>query len=184
MSEELLFLADVKLLKHTKHSASELEFAHFNIKHATIGSRDAAFNHCIFSGIKFDGCNLNQDFITNCIFINCEFIDSGETQLLDNEYYGCQGLTNYVIQEIDGSQNIESSHSIDEKIQILLKYFKSDGQTTRVVRISNLKKDSSDEKETIRAIDSLESLGLIKIYGDKSYINAKGLQYLKSHRNG
>ena len=79
------------------------------------------------------------------------------------------------------SENEEETSS-DLKIQILRRHFKADGTSTRMMLLSTMRRDY-DEKAFEKAITMLETQSLIKIYGDKSYINAKGLAYLKEHRN-
>lgn len=64
-------------------------------------------------------------------------------------------------------------------MEILSRYFKVDGRSTKMRYISKLKKEFEDENidEVFRVFDSLRKRGFIECYGNNSFIKQDGITY-------
>ena len=183
-SPVLTLLADLLLTNKTNHKIIGGQFNLEMISNAEIGTEHGTLEKCHFTNTIFKQCTLNFAYIPEAMFYGCTFIDCNGNASDNILFFGCTGQDIF-LPSVDISETIDDSYielNKDLKIQLLERYFKADRQTTRVVRISSLKKEY-DERTLVKCISLLESQNLIKVYGDKSYINANGINFLKAHRN-
>lgn len=173
------FMIDHLLLSRTTHNYKLQTFSHIVISDATFASNNV-FENCTFSNLVFINCQFNFNNFKECQFIKCSFRDCAEIKESENYFYDCSGIT---IENREDEVDPQTEETEDWRIKFLSKFFKADGQTTKGIRITKLKEEI-DEKLLNKRLSNLESAGLIKIYGDRTYINANGLNYLKNHRNG
>ena len=142
---------------------------------------DCTFDRCVFSPIVF-----MQTIFTGCKFIGCTIHD-GEVPGKDNQvhFYGCDDYHTGFITAFRTSPKpvIEEKDAISWEIQILGKYFKVDGRSTKMKCVSYIKGEFPADKldEVFSVFERLRKHNLIQVRGNNSFITQSGINYFHKH---
>lgn len=130
-----------------------------------------AFSNVTFTGCKFKNCNtINSEILKETHQIHC---------------YGCDDYNTGFIASIENNKII-SDHEIEDvnlELQILSKYFKVDGKTTKMRYISSIRKEFETQNLDVvfATFYSLKKRGMLLIDGNNSHISRTGIGYY--HKN-
>lgn len=142
---------------------------------------DCTFENCIFSPIVF-----KQTVFTGCKFIGCS-IHGGETPNLNKQihFYGCDDYHTGFISSftVNPQLIIKDNDVISWEIQILSKYFKVDGRSTKMKCVSYIKGEFPSEKldEVFSVFETLRKQNFILVRGNNSFITQAGINYYHKH---
>lgn len=156
--QKVLFKSDSCKFKDVSFVDVEFENCIFDIN---------AFDNAIFTGCKFKNCRLDNNNVNKSkIYVHC---------------YGCEDYNTSFITDFESSYvlSITSETQRNFEIEILSKYFKVDGRTTKMRYISSLRKEFEKDNldEIFKVFETLKKRGLIDCYGNNSYINQEGISY-------
>lgn len=175
-------LCDWKLCGYTQRGVDGVSFDGELLSDVTFGEACARVSRCTFSNINFTRCTFDFNFLDNCIFVQCSFLDCIREGSNFNCYeYGC--IDKDGILHLDEEEIVVPDVQSDDEIKksILRKYFMVGSQRRRMKLISVIRKDYADnEKQFKRCISSLASDKLLIVNGDKSFITDEGVQWLQT----
>lgn len=185
LTQELRFMADVKLIHRTTGEYCDAFFDGDVISATEIGNAYSSFSNCHFVNLEFNGGSINFDRLDNCTFINCVF---NLTDFLNDssscDFYECTkdgiAYTNIQNYEID-DEEIEEEED-DSWAEMLSHYLLKGGQRRRMQMISFLKRSYEDTHEFKKTFSELCAKKYIVTNGDKSHITGAGLEYLKTRK--
>ena len=129
------------------------------------------FSRTFFTGCKFIDCSLKKDLL---------LFDGS-----DVHFYGCEDYHTGFISLFKQNQKveIEANEQASLEIQILGKYFKVDGRSTKMKYISYLKGEFSNDKieEVFSVFHALRKKNFIQVKGNNSFITQLGINYYHKH---
>lgn len=159
----------------------EVEFNNNDGEFINVSFVDCTFEKCIFYPAMF-----SRTFFTGCKFIDCSlkrdalFCDGS-----DVHFYGCEDYHTGFISQFKQNQmvEVEANEQASLEIQILGKYFKVDGRSTKMKYISYLKGEFSIDKleEVFSVFHSLRKKNFIQVKGNNSFITQLGINYYHKH---
>ncbi len=149
------------------------------------------FSNVSFVDCTFDRCVFSPAVFVQTIFIGCKFIGcsihEGEMSGADNQvhFYGCDDYHTGFISSFKVSPKpvIEERDVISWEIQILGKYFKVDGRSTKMKCVSYIKGEFPANKldEVFSVFENLRKQNLIQVRGNNSFITQLGINYYHKH---
>lgn len=187
MTDELRFLADVKLLHQTASNYNDAYFDGYQVTDSIIGNDTSTFSGCHFVNIEFRDGLVNFNNLENCTFINCVFngtVFLGETN--DSEFYECtkDGMVySNVVENTTGVDISDIELTDDDKMKEMLgHYILVGGQGRKMQLISVLKRSYGDSHDFKKVFSSLCNKKYVVTNGDKSHITTLGLDFLRSYK--
>lgn len=187
LSLDLSITADAELLGKIKQS---VEVAGINSRQFSnvlfeIGS--CKFKEVSFVDVVFENCLFDIDVFDNTTFIGCKFNNCKVNDIAhksSKNHVHCYGCDDYKSSFIVDFENTDEMPILEEtqknwEMEILSRYFKVDGRSTKMKYISKLKKEFEGENidEVFRVFDSLRKRGFIECYGNNSFIKQDGITY-------
>lgn len=147
---------------------------------------EVSFVDCLFEKCSFDLDAFYQVTFTGCKFIDCNVNDSNpEIEKHHIHCYGCEDYLSNFITALEANSHMSVSEEEQQalEIQILSKYFKVDGKSTKMRYISYLKSefDSINVDEVFKVFEELRKKGYINTKGNNSFITQSGINYY--HKN-
>lgn len=142
---------------------------------------DCTFEKCLFSPVVFV-----QTIFTGCKFIGCVIHDDDMPRANNQvHFYGCDDCHTGFISNFRVSPKpiIEEKDIISWEVQILSKYFKVDGRSTKMKCVSYLKGEFPADKleEVFSVFENLRKQNLIQVRGNNSFITQSGINYYHKH---
>lgn len=147
---------------------------------------DVSFVDVVFEKCKFDLNAFHKVTFTGCKFKNCN-IDGDKTNIAEHHIhcYGCEDYSSNFIELFEAKSHFHVSEAEQQKteMQILNKYFKVDGKSTKMRYISYLKSEFDPTKidEMFQTFNKLKKQGYINTRGNNSFITQTGINYY--HKN-
>lgn len=149
------------------------------------------FTNTSFIDITFENCTFDPNAFQNTSFIGCRFI-SCKLSTTENEInkhliqcYGCDDCqTGFInrFKAIGEEVIVEEETKQDIALQILSKYFKVDGKSTKMKYISSLRNEFDlNADEALNIFESLRKRGYILTQGNNSFITQTGINFY--HKN-
>lgn len=142
---------------------------------------DCTFENCVFCPSVF-----NNTFFTGCKFLNCTLVN--ELSLLSEEsvhFYGCEDYHSGFIAQFNKKNKVVVRQEVEAtlEIQILSKYFKVDGRSTKMKYISYIKREFPEKilEEVFSVFNSLKKKNYIQVRGNNSFITQLGINYYHKH---
>lgn len=166
---------------------------------------DCSFNSLCFEDVDFneqDGCFLRATFV-DCTFKNCTFGAAAfnQTYFTGCKFKGCSltpvvgpagsvhffGCDDYHSGFIAGFNIVPANLAVADKvpleIQILAKYFKVDGRSTKMKYVSYIRGEFPEERmdEVSTVFESLRKQKYVQVYGNNSFITQAGINHYHKH---
>lgn len=180
------FWADLLLKEQPCHPFEKISLDEKSLYGVFLGSEQYPIKKCSFSNMSFLNSIFDFNYIRECTFINCKFIEcTKEGQNLDCGFYGCEVVSDDAfIDKFENCLNDEEqqAESVSLELQILGLYFKVDHRTPRMRMISKIRDNFTNQKVFRRAFENLKNLGYILTNGDKSFLSPKGIEYFNQKR--
>lgn len=142
---------------------------------------DCTFEKCFFSPSVFI-----QTIFTGCKFIGCAIYDD-EMPVAGNQvhFYGCDDCHTGFISSfiVNPRPVIEEKEITSIEVQILSKYFKVDGRSTKMKCVSYIKGEFPADKldEVFSVFETLRKQNYIQVRGNNSFITQSGINYYHKH---
>ena len=135
---------------------------------------------------NFINITFEQTFFTGCKFIKCSIKNNGNIPNIGHSvhFYGCEDYHSGFIAGFNINPIIvKEEEQKPLEIQILKKYFKVGGRSTRMKCISYIKTDFPQEQLDVvfTVFNSLKKNKLIIVRGNNSFITQAGINYY--HKN-
>lgn len=135
---------------------------------------DCTFKNCLFSVSAF-----SQTYFTGCKFKGCTLATSAEPGG-SVHFFGCD---DYHSKFIAGFNIAPITVAVEDmkplEIQILAKYFKVDGRTTKMKYVSYIRNEFPEDRadEVSNVFESLRKNKYIQVYGNNSFITQAGINH-------
>ena len=184
-------MLDCILLHRVKSSYDSCGITSLEFDHVCFDMNDGVFSNVSFVDCMFNSCEFDQgafvsDVFTGCSFKNCVLknikVPNVEEKL---HFYGCEDFNSGLIDKFNNASQSMSFQCADTSVelQILDKYFKVDGRSTKMKYISYIKNEfPSDKLDDIFLIfESLRKRNLIIVKGNNSFITKAGINYFHKH---
>ena len=152
---------------------------------------NGVFSNVSFIDCTFTNCVFDPDSFTRTVFTGCKFKDcklkEGATPKAENHvhFYGCEDYHSSFISQFNVIPKVEvrqeDQHTIE--LQLLGKYFKVDGRSTKMKCISYIKGEFPSEQleEIFSVFESLRKQNFIQVRGNNSFITQAGISYYHKH---
>ena len=165
---------------------NSFSFENVNFSKETCRFTDVSFVDTVFDKCVFDTDVFYKVTFTGCKFKDCEISDSSvEIEEHHIHCYGCEDYSSNFIEMFEAKPQIDVSAEEQQalEIQILSKYFKVDGKTTKMIYISYMKTEFDIDKiaEVFNVFEALRKNGYINTRGNNSFITQSGINYY--HKN-
>ena len=139
-----------------------------------------------FIDISFDSCAFDIKAFKNVVFTGCSFKNCSvvsEREESDEVVifcYGCDDFSDGFLKSFIGCKmdayTVEEHESLE--MQVLSKYFKVDGKSTKMRYISHLLEEfEKSKKDAFKVFDKLRRDGYINTRGNNSFITQTGISY-------
>ncbi|ATV25938.1 NTPase [Prevotella intermedia] len=139
-----------------------------------------------FIDISFDSCAFDIKVFKNVVFTGCSFKNCSvvsEREESDEVVifcYGCDDFSDGFLKSFIGCKmdayTVEEHESLE--MQVLSKYFKVDGKSTKMRYISHLLEEfEKSKKDAFKVFDKLRRDGYINTRGNNSFITQTGISY-------
>ncbi len=144
-----------------------------------------------FVDTLFERCNFDAEAFYNVTFIGCRFKDCNVSNVSDNledlriHCYSCEDYSNGFIDSFNCKRvatiPVEEQQSLE--IQLLGKYFKVDGRTTRTKYITQVCAGFTSHPfdDVMETFEVLKKKKFVVVCGNNSHITQEGINYY--HKN-
>lgn len=162
-------------------SFEEVSFSENDGCFSNVSFVDCSFENCVFSP-----CTFENTYFTGCKFLNCS-LKNEEISLADVQihFYGCEDYHSGFIALFNSKHKVvvEENVKANLEIQILGKYFKVDGRSTKMKYISYIKREFPEDNldEVFCVFNSLKKKNYIQVRGNNSFITQLGINYYHKH---
>ena len=187
LSLDLSITADAELLGKIKQSVEVAGINSRQFSNVLFENGSCKFKEVSFVDVVFENCLFDIDVFDNTTFIGCKFNNCKVNDIAhksSKNHVHCYGCDDYKSSFIVDFENTDEMPILEEtqknwEMEILSRYFKVDGRSTKMKYISKLKKEFEDENidEVFRVFDSLRKRGFIECYGNNSFIKQDGITY-------
>lgn len=187
LSLDLSITADAVLLGKIKQSVEVAGINSRQFSNVLFENGSCKFKEVSFVDVVFENCLFDIDVFDNTTFIGCKFNNCKVNDIAhksSKNHVHCYGCDDYKSSFIVDFENTDEMPILEEtqknwEMEILSRYFKVDGRSTKMRYISKLKKEFEDENidEVFRVFDSLRKRGFIECYGNNSFIKQDGITY-------
>lgn len=187
LSLDLSITADAELLGKIKQSVEVAGINSRQFSNVLFENGSCKFKEVSFVDVVFENCLFDIDVFDNTTFIGCKFNNCKVNDIAhksSKNHVHCYGCDDYKSSFILDFENTDEMPILEEtqknwEMEILSRYFKVDGRSTKMKYISKLKKEFEDENidEVFRVFDSLRKRGFIECYGNNSFIKQDGITY-------
>lgn len=187
LSLDLSITADAELLGKIKQSVEVAGINSRQFSNVLFENGSCKFKEVSFVDVVFENCLFDIDVFDNTTFIGCKFNNCKVNDIAhksSKNHVHCYGCDDYKSSFIVDVENTDEMPILEEtqknwEMEILSRYFKVDGRSTKMKYISKLKKEFEDENidEVFRVFDSLRKRGFIECYGNNSFIKQDGITY-------
>lgn len=187
LSLDLSITADAELLGKIKQSVEVAGINSRQFSNVLFENGSCKFKEVSFVDVVFENCLFDIDVFDNTTFIGCKFNNCKVNDIAhksSKNHVHCYGCDDYKSSFIVDFENTDEMPILEEtqknwEMEILSRYFKVDGRSTKMKYISKLKKEFEDENidEVFRVFDSLRKRGFIECYGNNSFIKQYGITY-------
>lgn len=187
LSLDLSITADAELLGKIKQSVEVAGINSRQFSNVLFENGSCKFKEVSFVDVVFENCLFDIDVFDNTTFIGCKFNNCKVNDIAhksSKNHVHCYGCDDYKSSFIVDFENTDEMPILEEaqknwEMEILSRYFKVDGRSTKMKYISKLKKEFEGENidEVFRVFDSLRKRGFIECYGNNSFIKQDGITY-------
>lgn len=187
LSLDLSITADAELLGKIKQSVEVAGINSRQFSNVLFENGSCKFKEVSFVDVVFENCLFDIDVFDNTTFIGCKFNNCKVNDIAhksSKNHVHCYGCDDYKSSFIVDFENTVEMPILEEaqknwEMEILSRYFKVDGRSTKMKYISKLKKEFEGENidEVFRVFDSLRKRGFIECYGNNSFIKQDGITY-------
>lgn len=187
LSLDLSITVDAELLGKIKQSVEVAGINSRQFSNVLFENGSCKFKEVSFVDVVFENCLFDIDVFDNTTFIGCKFNNCKVNDIAhksSKNHVHCYGCDDYKSSFIVDFENTDEMPILEEtqknwEMEILSRYFKVDGRSTKMKYISKLKKEFEDENidEVFRVFDSLRKRGFIECYGNNSFIKQDGITY-------
>lgn len=144
---------------------------------------NATFVDCTFKNCKFSAAAFEQTYFTGCKFKNCELIT--EVAHTGNiHFFGCDDFhTGFIGSFNTTTATVDAADQVPMEVQILAKYFKVDGRSTKMKYVSYIRGEFPEERadEMSAVFENLRKQKYIQVSGNNSFITQAGINYYHKH---
>lgn len=147
------------------------------------GFSNATFVDCTFKNCSFSAAAFDRTYFTGCKFKGC-ILSVGTVQDNSVHFFGCDDYhSGFISCFITTPVVVNEEDQMPLEIQILGKYFKVDGRSTKMKYVSYVRSGFPDERmdEVSTVFESLRKHKYIQVSGNNSFITQAGINYY--HRN-
>lgn len=149
------------------------------------------FESSVFSSVKFIDCKFDIELFfntsfQNCIFYNCELINTTTSKpYSDFALFACSSNDNFVSIVLNLFENQSTDLDIGKKTLseevVLSQFFQVDGINPRARKFSYIKKLLNDfpDKDISKVIESLKSKNFLHFKDDVGFITREAIYHLK-----
>ena len=177
---------DSILLKRIYGNYKQTGITSFSFVGTSFLEENCQFCDFSFIDISFDSCSFDIKAFKNVVFTGCSFKNCSvvsERKESDEVLifcYGCDDFSNGFLKSFIGCKidayTVEDHESLE--MQVLSKYFKVDGKSTKMRYISHLLEEFDEsKKEAFKVFDKLRRDGYINTRGNNSFITQTGISY-------
>lgn len=177
---------DSILLKRIYGNYKQTGITSFSFVGTSFLEENCQFCDFSFIDISFDSCSFDIKAFKNVVFTGCSFkncsvvSERNESDEVLIFCYGCDDFSNGFLKSFIGCKidayTVEDHESLE--MQVLSKYFKVDGKSTKMRYISHLLEEFDEsKKEAFKVFDKLRRDGYINTRGNNSFITPTGISY-------
>jgi len=177
---------DSILLKRIYGNYKQTGITSFSFVGTSFLEENCQFCDFSFIDISFDSCSFDIKAFKNVVFTGCSFkncsvvSERNESDEVLIFCYGCDDFSNGFLKSFIGCKidayTVEDHESLE--MQVLSKYFKVDGKSTKMRYISHLLEEFDEsKKEAFKVFDKLRRDGYINTRGNNSFITQTGISY-------
>lgn len=188
MTDSHILTMETTLIHRIKDNYNDCSFNSLYFEDVEFNELDGVFNRTTFVDCTFNNCKLsaaafNQSFFTGCKFKGCSHV-VGTKPAGSVHFFGCDDYHSGFISGFNLTPvNVSIADKVPLEIQILAKYFKVDGRTTKMKYVSYVRsgfpEDLMDEVSAV--FESLRKQKYLQVYGNNSFITQAGINYY--HKN-
>ena len=172
------------LIHCIKDDYSDCSFNSLFFEDVEFNERDSKFCRvtfvdCTFKNCRFSVAAFSQTYFTGCKFKGCILeasTESGESV----HFFGCDDYHSGFIAGFNITPvTVAAEDRVPLEIQILGKYFKVDGRTTKMKYVSYIRGEFPEDRadEVSNVFESLRKNKYIQVYGNNSFITQSGINH-------
>lgn len=188
MTEPHILTMETTLIHRIKDNYNDCSFNSLYFEDVEFSEKDGMFSRATFVDCTFKNCKLSaaafhQTFFTGCKFKGCSHLvtvaPAGSVH-----FFGCDDYHSGFISGFDLTPvTVSQEDKVPLEIQILAKYFKVDGRTTKMKYVSYVRSGFPEDRmdEVSAVFESLRKQKYLQVYGNNSFITQAGINYY--HKN-
>lgn len=177
---------DSILLKNICGNYKQTGITSFSFIGTSFSEENCQFCDFSFIDISFDSCSFDIKAFKNVVFTGCSFkncsvvSERNESDEVVIFCYGCDDFSEGFLNSFIGCKI--DAYAVEDheplEMQVLSKFFKVDGKSTKMRYISHLLEEFDEsKKEAFKVFDKLRRDGYINTRGNNSFITQTGISY-------
>lgn len=177
---------DSILLKNICGNYKQTGITSFSFVGTSFSEKNCQFCDFSFIDISFDSCSFDIKAFKNVVFTGCSFkncsvvSERNESDEVVIFCYGCDDFSEGFLNSFIGCKI--DAYAVEDheplEMQVLSKFFKVDGKSTKMRYISHLLEEFDEsKKDAFKVFDKLRRDGYINTRGNNSFITQTGISY-------
>ncbi len=185
MTPPHILTMETTLIHCIKDSYSNCSFNSLSFEDVAFNEQDGTFSNatfvdCTFKNCMFSAAAFSRTYFTGCKFKNCT-LTVNDVKGASVHFFGCDDFHSGFIAafNIAPANTFAEEDMVPLEIQILSKYFKVDGRSTKMKYVSYIRGEFPEERldEVSNVFESLRKNKFIQVKGNNSFITQAGINH-------
>lgn len=184
MTPSHILTMESTLIHRIKDNYSDCSFNSLQFEDVEFSEQDGSFSNatfvdCTFKNCKFSALAFNRTYFTGCKFKECT-LTSDAAPAGNVHFFGCDDYHSGFIAGFKIAQvTVKAEDQVPLEIQILSKYFKVDGRSTKMKYVSYIRSEFPEDRvdEMSSVFESLRKQKYILVKGNNSFITQAGINH-------